>query len=207
MSTISLIDVVAILGLIGVYWQTRQANRSTVANALLSGIASRWQLIENVKYKMRVEKPEISDLRIEDFLDTILEEQFGNLPDFANAFGIDRIRWEAGDNDQKTVKFEILREYRIRDLLFNLCEEEYVAHWLKFVDDRLWRYWRWYLDRTFEKDKCTYYYWRIRREFGTTHEAFVNFVESRYYREQSGSPEGCSGKGTGVVGEEDRGDG
>jgi len=176
--------VVAILGLLGIWYQVGRSSRDSTAGALLSSIAGRWQTIEEMKYRLRVEGCDVDVTHdgIEEYLRGKRHEDFDGDPEaFQKAFDLVRMRLDDGDGDVDRVIVEAMKEYRIYDLIFSLCEDEYMAHELEFTRrDDLWGYWKWYIDRTFEGEDARHY-WEIRQEFGTTYEGFADFVELTYF--------------------------
>lgn len=176
--------LVAAGGVLAILWQIKRSGRDALANALMSSISNRWQMIEDMKIKVRVERAEVTDERISSLLKFLFKEKFGeNIDNLVRGFGLTRVEFNSHNAEVKAFD-EVLREYRIRDLIFTLCEEEWSANWLGFVKGNLWeKYWLWYLDETF-KDESTYYFWWIRRKCGTTHKDFVKFVLDRYPKYQ-----------------------
>jgi len=173
--------ILTVISVLAVFCQIKRSSRDALANALMSSISNRWQMIEDMKIKVRVEGAKVEDERLSALLELLLQEEFGGkIDNFIRGFGLNRVGFN--DYNVKADAFrEVLREYRIRDLIFNLCEEEWSANWLGLVKGKLWKqYWLWYLDATFKEDESTYYFWWIRREFGTTHKDFVKFVLDRY---------------------------
>jgi hypothetical protein len=173
---------VTAIGLLIVLYQIRKASHDTTAGALLTSIDSRWQTIEEMKYRLRVDDCDL-DVKhegIKDYLGERLETEFDNdTKRFGDAFDLNRIDLDGASAE--TVIGEAIKEYRIRDLIFSLCEDEYMAYRLELIQrEKLWRYWKWYLDQTF-KDDSAIHYWKIRQRFGTTYVGFVDFVESTYF--------------------------
>lgn len=184
--------VLTLIGLGLIFYQVRQGRKAAVTSAFTSAVSDHWRSIEERRMLLRTgEMKVLYPSSMIPYLNKELDGVFGgDISALARAY-LDHRRFylaELGTMNKDQVYEAIRQEYAYQDLIFNLYEEEWLAaQHLHLVDDKLWQYWKSYIDFGFQS-RARRRYWSLRQEVGYTFPAFAAYINNTYCR--PGAPEG-----------------
>ena len=172
--------VITLVGLFFIWFQIKRGHKDTLTSSFINSLSDRWLAIENRKMSLgRVDEVKIYYKFLIPVLDEILETKFKNdLLSFNDNYIFNDD--DRKINDKEKIFNIVIREYADIDALFNLCEEEYiVGKHLNLVDNKLWKYWEFYIRMPFDSKQMRNY-WDLRLKVGAAYPDFIRYVQKNY---------------------------